>query len=118
MPIARLESRALVSVTGPDAHSFLNGLLTQEVSSLAAGELRHGALLGPQGRLLFDLFLWGQHDGVLVDCARDRRDALVQRLGLYRLRADVRIAPDDGPVHALWANDTAGAVDPRLPGLG
>ena len=67
MPIARLDSRALVAVTGPDARAFLHNLLTQDVESLAAGGFRFGALLGPQGRLLFDLFLIGAEDGVLLD---------------------------------------------------
>ena len=38
----------------------LQGLISQDVDSLAPGELRFGALLTPQGRLLFDLFLIGQ----------------------------------------------------------
>lgn len=119
MPVARLESRALVAVTGPDARAFLNNLLTQEVETLAPGELRYAALLGPQGRLLLDLFVWGQEDGVLLDGAADRREALIQRLNLYRLRAEVRIAPDDREVFVSWNNAAPGAVDdPRLAGLG
>ena len=55
MPIARLDSRALISVTGEDAKPFLHNLLTQDVETLTEGELRFGALLSPPGRLLFDL---------------------------------------------------------------
>ena len=47
---------------------FLNNLLTQEVESLAPGELRFGALLSPPGRLRCDLFLLGGADGVLRSC--------------------------------------------------
>ena len=120
MPIARLDSRALVAVTGPDARAFLHNLLTQDVESLRPGELRFGALLGPQGRLLFDLFLIGAEDGVLLDCAADRRDTLIQRLSIYRLRADVRVAGDDRPVFAAWDEEAPPGWpgDPRLPGLG
>lgn len=118
--IASLPDRALVRVGGPDANTFLNGLLTQEVLSLKPGELRFAALLSPPGRLLFDLFLFGQDDGVLLDVADDRRDALIQRLSLYRLRADVTIQPDDGTVQVLWpaSADTPGTSDPRLAPLG
>lgn len=119
MPVARLESRALISVTGADARTFLHGLLTQDVETLASGEVRYGALLGPQGRLLFDLFLHGTDDGVLVETAADRRDALLQRLSLYRLRAKVQLYPDPRRVFAAWG-DAEGSwpADPRLPGLG
>jgi folate-binding protein YgfZ len=117
--IARLDSRALIRVSGPDARPFLHNLLTQDVETLAAGELRFGALLSPPGRLLFDLFLWGEGDGILLDVAADRRDALRQRLSMYQLRAQVTVEADDRPVLASWPEVADGFVpDPRAPGLG
>jgi folate-binding protein YgfZ len=116
-----LRDRALVSVTGPDARSFLQGLLTQDVESLAEGGLRYGALLTPQGRLRFDLFLFGDADGVLIDVPASGRDELVQALTLYRLRAKVQIAADPRPVSAAWGATPEGEgwrADPRLPALG
>lgn len=61
--IARLDSRALIRVSGDDAKAFLHNLLTQDVETLGEGELRFGALLSPPGRLLFDLFLFGEAGG-------------------------------------------------------
>lgn len=117
--IARLDSRALVRVSGPDARPFLHNLLTQDVETLAGGELRFGALLSPPGRLLFDLFLHGEADGVLLDVAADRREALLQRLSMYRLRAAVALEADDRPVFASWPDVADGFVaDPRLSALG
>lgn len=118
-PIARLDSRAVVRVTGPDARPFLHNLLTQDVEGLGEGELHFGALLSPPGRLLADLFLWGEADGVALDVAADRRDDLIRRLSMYRLRARVEIAADDRPVFASWDGAAEGFVaDPRLEGLG
>jgi folate-binding protein YgfZ len=119
--VARLASRAVVAIAGPDWRGFLQGLITQNVETLSPGELRFAALLTPQGRLLFDLFVIGNGDGCLIDCAADRRDALIQRLAMYRLRAKVDISPSDLTVEALWGVDAAPAgwrVDPRLPDLG
>jgi folate-binding protein YgfZ len=117
--IARLDSRALVRVSGPDARPFLHNLLTQDVETLAGGELRFGALLSPPGRLLFDLFLRGEADGVLLDVAADRREALLQRLAMYKLRAQVTVEADDRPVFACWPDLAHGfTADPRTPGLG
>jgi len=99
---ARLDSRALVRVGGPDWRSFLQGLLTQDVDSLVEGELRFGALLTPQGRLLHDLFVLGQSDGALLDVAATGREAIIARLSMYRLRAKVEIVADRRPVSALF----------------
>lgn len=119
MPIARLSSRALISITGDDARPFLHNLLTQDVETLADGELRFGALLSPPGRLLFDLFILGQGNRVLLDVAADRRDALIQRLSMYKLRARVEVAADDRPVFAAWPEAPAGFIpDPRTPLMG
>jgi hypothetical protein len=117
--IARLDSRALIRVSGPDARPFLHNLLTQDVETLAEGAVRYGALLSPPGRLLFDLFLWGTEDGVVLDVAADQREALIQRLSMYRLRSDVQIAALDEPVFAAWDGEAAGFVaDLRLSALG
>ncbi|HYC73451.1 folate-binding protein YgfZ [Brevundimonas sp.] len=117
--IARLDSRALIRVSGPDARPFLHNLLTQDVETLADGELRFGALLSPPGRLLFDLFLRGEADAVVLDVAAERRDALLQRLSMYKLRAQVTVQADDRPVFASWPEVANGfTADPRAPGLG
>jgi folate-binding protein YgfZ len=119
--IARLENRALVSVGGDDWRSFLQGLLTQDVETLASGEARFAALLTPQGRLLFDLFVIGREMGCWLDCEAGKRDALIQRLMLYRLRARVTLEPDRADVSAAWGAQPQGAgwiADPRLPALG
>jgi len=117
--IAKLTDRALVSVQGPDARPFLNNLLTQNVEGLEPGLLRFAAMLSPPGRVLFDLFIAGQEAGVLLDVAADRRDALMQKLAMYRLRARVEIASDDRPIFVCWPDVTVGFVaDPRTPLLG
>jgi len=119
---ASLKSRALVRLSGPDWRSFLQGLITQDVETLAPGEARFAALLTPQGRLLYDLFVVGTDDGCLLDVAAEHRAALIQRLTLYRLRAKVEISPDEAEVAALFParhEDLAGwTPDPRLPALG
>lgn len=119
MPIARLDSRALVRIEGADWRGFLQGLLTNDVETLAEHEARFAALLTPQGKFLFDLFVIGQSEGCLLDCAADRREALIQRLSMYRLRAKVSIEAVGGAVFAAWEQSACdGLLDPRLPVLG
>jgi tRNA-modifying protein YgfZ len=119
---ATLPSRALISVSGPDWRSFLQGLLTQDVETLAAGEARFCALLTPQGKLLFDLFVVGTEDACLIDVAAERRAALLQRLTMYRLRAKVELRLVDLGIAALWPTlpvaPAGWSADPRLDALG
>jgi folate-binding protein YgfZ len=119
--ITQQTSRTLIAIGGEDWRGFLQGLLTQDVETIGPGELRFGALLTPQGRLLYDLFIVGRESGCWLDCAAERRAALIQRLAIYRLRAKVTIAADETPVLAAWGDAPSGAgwiADPRLPELG
>jgi folate-binding protein YgfZ len=122
LTFAPLTSRALINLSGPDWRSFLQGLITQDVETLKPGEARFGALLTPQGRLLYDLFVVGREDGAWLDVLAEHRAAIVQRLTMYRLRAKVEIAADETPVSILFGADAAPgagwARDPRLPALG
>ena len=117
--IAHLGNRALISARGPDARSFLNNLLTQDIMGLTPGTIRFAGLLSPPGRLLFDLFVIGDADGVILDVDAQHRDALMQRLSMYRLRAQVEIEADTRSVFACWPDVQKGFVaDPRTPLLG
>ena len=117
---APLTSRALVAIEGPDWRTFLQGLISQDVEAMAPGELRFGALLTPQGKLLFDLFVLATETGCLLDVAADRQAALIERLTLYKLRAKVDIAASPLGVSAIWhAQAAPGHIqDPRLEALG
>ncbi|WP_304163975.1 folate-binding protein YgfZ [Phenylobacterium aquaticum] len=119
---ALLPSRALIALGGEDWRSFLQGLITQDVETLAAGEARFAALLTPQGKLMYDLFVVGQAEGCWLEVEAEHREALIQRLKMYRLRAKAEIAADETPVSALWGGPAPAqdewVTDPRLPGLG
>lgn len=117
---APLPSRALIAVTGEDWRSFLQGQITQDVETLRPGEARFAALLTPQGRLLFDMFVVGREDGCWLDVEAAQREALIQRLTMYRLRAKVAFAADPTPVAALFDAESGEpwVADPRLPELG
>jgi folate-binding protein YgfZ len=121
--LAALADRRLIQIAGPDWRSFLHGLITQNVETLQDGAVAYGALLTPQGRLLFDMFIWAEDGGAVLDVAAEGREALIARLSMYRLRSKVSIAAKDGAVFALFPGEEAGAptgwrADPRLAALG
>src|SRR5215472_2213717 len=121
--LAHLEDRAVIAVSGPEARSFLQGLITNDVEKLSPRTGLYAALLTPQGKILFDFMVVEGDGALLIDCAASSRDVLVKRLGLYRLRAKVAIEPREQlAVLAAWdgaipANAIA-FTDPRLAELG
>lgn len=117
--VARLNRRALIRLSGPDARAFLQGQITQDVLTLPEGGLRYGAILTPQGKLVCDLFVAEAGGDLLLDLPADLRESLLRRLTMFRLRAKVDLAADETPVFAVWNGEAPGArPDPRLPVLG
>ena len=127
---AMLEDRGVLSVSGADATSFLQGLLTNDVERLAPSEARYAALLTPQGKILFDMIVVraaaGEEPSYLIDCAAAQAADLAKRLGFYKLRAKVAIADvsADRAVAAFWGDEPPSVADgvlyadPRDPRLG
>jgi len=130
MPVIFLPDRGIVAVAGADARTFLNGLVTADMDKVAPGKPAFAALLSPQGKILCDFFVVeadaADGGGFYLDCPRVLADDLVQRLGLYRLRARVGIDNMSATlgVGAVVApaqydpEDWLPFVDPRLPALG
>ena len=122
---ALLSDRAVVRVSGPAAHGFLQGLITNDIDKAKPGGAIHAGLLTPQGKILFDFFVVPAADGFLLEIAKAKAGELAQRLGFYKLRAQVEIAEDPSfAVAAAWGAPPRlpdGAIayaDPRLSALG
>ncbi|MGC1430538.1 MAG: folate-binding protein [Albidovulum sp.] len=110
--------RTILAVTGKDRESFLQGLVSNDVSKIAAG-LVYTALLSPQGKYLADFFVVRREEALLIDVQSGLADALLRRLNMYRLRADVRIEPREISVTRGLGPAPEGAFnDPRHTALG
>ena len=129
MKAAFLPDRGVVKVSGEDARNFLNGLVTTDVTQLAPGQARFGALLTPQGKITVDFLITeapaGHGGGFLIDCPRPLAQPLADKLGFYKLRAKVAVEnlSDDLGVIAAWDGGIAmkpdlAFADPREPTLG
>ena len=112
-----LADRAVVRVAGEDVRGFLQGLVTADTATITPDAPAWGALLSPQGKVLFDFLLWAQGDDILLDVEAEQAEALIKRLSLYRLRRALTITLD--PLHVHWSpTEVQGVPDPRLAALG
>jgi folate-binding protein YgfZ len=81
----------LVVVAGPDATSFLQSLVSQDLDGLTDGAGAHSLLLSPQGKLEVDFRVLRVGDAWWLDCEAAYGARLAQQLGRYRIRVDVTI---------------------------
>jgi folate-binding protein YgfZ len=120
-----LPSRAVLRVAGADAHGFLQNLLTCDMDDVDAERAGYGALLTPQGKILFDFLVLADEAGYLLDTAQEPASDFARRLGFYKLRSKVEIADvsETCKVAASFgqkpeADGCIAVADPRLAGFG
>jgi tRNA-modifying protein YgfZ len=130
MPSVHLADRGVVRVSGEDAKSFLDNLITCDLDRVSAHTARLGALLTPQGKILFDFIVFQAPQEIggayYLDVLKVFAPDLAKRLGFYKLRAKVAVEDlsESLAIVAGWdatrPDDEAGLVveDPRLPALG
>ena len=128
MPVVILQDRGVVQVSGQDARAFLQGLVSCDMGKISPQLAGFGALLSPQGKILFDFFIYEQGEAFLLDCPLEMTAALAKRLGFYKLRAKVLVEDMSGAfgIEAGWDDaprqdyGTAkhGWRDPRLAAMG
>jgi len=129
MDAALLSDRGVVKLSGEDAKTFLNGLITTDTAQLEPGAARFGALLTPQGKIVADFLVTevpeGHGGGLLIDCPRALAQPLATKLGFYKLRAKVTVEnlSDTFGVLAVWGGEPAIKpdlcfADPRAEALG
>lgn len=122
--LQRRPGRAVIAVTGADARTFLQRVITHGPENLRPGSPLFSALLTPQGKVLADFFLFDdQAGGLYVDTPESETEALIKRFSLYRMRADARISRREDLCVATASSDPGAAAlsagaDPRAPSLG
>lgn len=122
----KLRNRGLIHIEGEERIKFLQGLVTNNVGNIPAGESIYACLLTPQGKFLHDFFVLDGGDVLLLDCEGGARaQDLYKRLNMYRLRSKVTLSVEDyHDVYAVLPPASGGDVrggctpDPRHPDMG
>ena len=113
----KLTQSGVLRFEGPDAQSFLQGQLTNNVTALDAARSQYAGYCTPKGRLLAVMLLW-LHDGAHhMMLPRELCESVRKRLSMYILRSKVK-ALDVSPQFALFglSGDGAAATVAQLAG--
>ncbi|KAJ9165464.1 Aminomethyltransferase folate-binding domain-containing protein [Coniochaeta hoffmannii] len=119
----RLSSRRLISVSGPDAAKYLQGVITASITSPDGTPRTSGfysAFLNAQGRVLHDVFVYpdilgggggdkNPAESFLVEVDAAEAERLVRHIKRYKLRARFAVRLLDGEEGVVWHawDDTA-----------
>jgi len=93
----------LLKVHGVEAAAFLQAQLTNDVASMADGELRLAGYCSVKGRLMASFWVWRDtaRQAFWLACSRDIAAATAKRLGMFVLRAKVRVEDVSGSIALL-----------------
>ncbi|MDJ0498298.1 MAG: glycine cleavage T C-terminal barrel domain-containing protein [Acidimicrobiia bacterium] len=100
----------LVWVSGSDAVTFLDGLLSQSIEKLESGGGARSLLLAPNGKLRAVLWVIRQNDriGLLGDAGRT--EVIVADLARFKIRVDAQLEVETEPVYDIWGPRAAGVA--------
>lgn len=103
----RLPQRAVLSVSGSDAQTYLQGLTTNDMRSLEGPkDAMYTTFLNHKGRVIADALVSlspAQDTTFFVDCALSQASRLHKHLRMYRLRAQVSVEDLRGSHEVMWA---------------
>lgn len=108
-------------VVGPDARSWLNGLLTCDVASLAAGRGAWGLALSKQGKIIAETDVVAGEDAVYVCVSPERAAMLAEILDRHLVMEDAELSDRSAELgwvtlHGPRAAAVAAAVAPAHAG--
>ncbi len=104
--------RGLLELRGADRASFLQGMVSNDVSALAPGQACHSALLDTTGHVLADLHVHAFADALIVETDPACFEVLHQTLSRFLIMEDVTLVD----VSRDWAIVTVQGDGADLPG--
>jgi folate-binding protein YgfZ len=110
--------RGRLVVTGPDRALYLQGLLTNDIVALNAGQGCYAAYLTPQGRMIADLFVYELGDLMLLSTPLAAKDTVLAKLEQFIFTEDVKLGDVTGSFAqmAVVGPDAAAALARVLEG--
>ena len=110
-----LNNRGLLALKGPDRVNFLQGLVSNNVEKVTTSRAIYAALLTPQGKYLYDFFIFEIDNYLVLDCERDRLNDLKKRLLLYKLRANITLEDQSDKMTVLALTGDTSIIEHKLP---
>lgn len=114
-----LSQFGVIKASGDDTQSFLQSMLSSDVSAVSAAQAQLSSLNTPKGRMLATFLIWQAGSDYFLQLSRPLCPAIQKKLSMYVLRAKVKLsdASDEmvslglsGPEAAALVQQCFGAV--------
>lgn len=114
--ISDLSHFGLIRVNGPDARTFLQGQLTNDIHGVTVETAQISSYCSPKGRMLGSFWIFQRGDDLFLQLPKERLDAVLKRLGMFVLRAQVLIEDASDTLARFGiAGECAAALLPAVP---
>ena len=102
-----LDERGVLEISGDNKFDFLQGLVSNDVTGISDDCAIYAAMLTPQGKFLFDFFMYEWKSSILIETEGNRIAQLKKKLSMYRLRAKINLedVTDLWSVAAIWGSN-------------
>jgi folate-binding protein YgfZ len=100
--IGAVSPRLQIAVSGADRAAYLQGLLTNDIQSLAPGTGCYSVWLSPQGRMLADMHVLESGGMILLDVPAEVLQPTVDRLEQFIFTEDVRVGSMAASLTGVW----------------
>jgi folate-binding protein YgfZ len=105
--VVNRSARGRIVVSGADRASYLQGLLTNDIEALKAGQGCYAAYLTAQGRMIADVYVYELGDVILLTLDGGVKDVVLAKLDQFIFSEDVQL----GDVTATFAQ--VGVIGPE-----
>jgi folate-binding protein YgfZ len=111
-----LSERGLIRVSGSEATMFLNGLVTNDMKSLAESRWMPAVFPTVQGRLIGVVRIVRLKDGFLIDTERASHDAVLKTISRFTMAGDFKVTDvtDESAIVSLQGKRAGEVVEKVL----
>ncbi|CAH1800204.1 unnamed protein product, partial [Owenia fusiformis] len=118
--------RGFIRLHGKDTVDFLQGLITNDMSSLDGDcKALYAMVLNIQGRVLYDVILYNissneSEPAILLECDKEIATELYKTLKKYKIRKKVKLEPcsDEYKLWTIFPNDLHAVLDSNITSSG
>jgi len=111
-----LNDRKILQISGDDAKSFLQGLITNDINLLETKTLIYSVNLNANGKFFADFFIFKKKANYFLDCHIHQIEEIAKKFNFFKLRANVEIKIRDD--FKVFFMNEVGEEDPRIDGFG